>query len=247
YTDNGLSSDTTYTYSVTMRDAVGNTCTTSSQESATTLSGGGISDLIGIQFGPVGTEIAVDEVAGVNAYSYNQVNWNNVAGTTSGSSPNLVYDSGTSSGMSCSWTGTSNTFNTSTTGDSKLTGNFVQNGSAGAATFVLSNIPYTSYDLVLYYNAFGDIYNDSQVDLDYGSNATVDQSVFVSDKDTFVSFNGDEYVEFISSSSSSGAPAGANFGVVTGLTASNLTITVVNDASEHNSLAGIQLVNASAP
>ncbi len=107
------------------------------------------------------------------------------------------------------------------------------------------NIPYTTYDMVLYYNAFGTIYNDSQVDLDYHSDGTVDQTVFINDKDDFVSFNGNEYVEFISGTSSAGAPDGANLGIVSGLSVSNLTVIVVDDSSAHNSLAGFQFVDVS--
>ena len=199
--------------------------------------------MIGINVGPASAVITDTQVAGVIALGYDQDNWNNVLGTTSGLVQNLVYDSASSAGMSCSWTGQANTFNTGGAGDPILTGNFVQ-ATATPATFVLSNIPYSSYDLVLYYNAFGTIYNDSQVDLDYASDGSVDRTVYISDKDDFVSFNGNEYVEFISDTSSASAPNGANFGVVEGLSSSNLTITV-SGVSFHHSLAGLQIVDVS--
>lgn len=243
YSDAGLASGTEYVYRVRMRDAAGNETLPSADYSVVTESGSGASRLIGINFGPASAAISPTQVAGVTALSYDQDHWNNVLGANSGLAENLVYDSGSSSGMSCSWTGLANTFNTTGSGDALLTGNFVQAG-IGPATFTLSNIPYSGYDLVLYYNAFGIIYNDSRVDLDYGSDGSVDRTVYISDRDDFVSFNGSEYVEFISDTSPAGAPDGANFGVVNGLTASSLTVTV-SGSSFHHSLAGMQLVDNS--
>lgn len=243
YSDSGLASGTEYIYSLRMRDAAGNETAPSADCSVVTDSGSGVSRRIGIQFGPASAAMAQTQVAGVTALFYDQDHWNNVLGANSGRVENLIYDSGSSSGMSCSWTGLANTFNTTGSGDALLTGNFVQAGT-GPATFVLSNIPYSSYDLVLYYNAFGIIYNDSRVDLDYGSDGSVDRTVYISDKDDFVSFTGSEYVEFISDISSAGAPDGANFGVVEGVAASSLTVTV-SGSSFHHSLAGMQLVDNS--
>lgn len=236
FLDTAVVNGTQYFYVVTATDTSSNVSEYSSESTVVPNAASPVG-IIGINVGNTNYRISPTTAAGVSSYGYHHANWNNVLGGTSGSASNLTDNSGSATTLSFSWLGRSDTFNTSGSGDAILTGNFVQNG-----TFVLTDIPYASYNLVLYYNAFGSAFNDSQVDLDYGSDTVTDRTVYISDKDPGYSVNGSDYVEFISSTSPDGAPAGANFGIVTGLTASHLTIIVIDGSDPHNSLAGFQII-----
>ena len=120
---------------------------------------------IGINFNSdrdLAAELAPDEVAGHPDVA--QSNWNNTNGAASGNESNLigatpgtVLDStGVATGVTLTWTsdGTWNTNNGTSSGDNKLMNGYIDHTGVGASVQV-SNIPYASYDVYVYFGSDG--------------------------------------------------------------------------------------------
>lgn len=95
------------------------------------------------------------------APGYESTNWNNVLVFAGGTATNLNDNSGTSTSMSVSWItnngwgdGTANTDANSGIPNAKLQRGYLDDtGPNSTATFNVSNIPYSVYDLVVYFSS----------------------------------------------------------------------------------------------
>ena len=191
----------------------------------------GDSTAIGVNFtGSENREIAPDAEAGLPPYIY--ANWNNAAGNTGGKA-GLIDSDGNTTTASVGWEG-NNTWQDSNAasdadagvGDAQVARGYIDDGISPAlsAAWSVTNIPYATYNVVIYLSTD----TDGDTYLPFIVNG-VSNSVASSPKHRYQNPNWD----------------GSNTIVVEGLTDSILTVSGFNRAgSTRGSVAGFQIVSA---
>ena len=187
------------------------------------------------------------------------VHWNNLTAAANPSAPPpTLVDSGgsTVASMTVSSTGWNNdTFNAFGTDLQNMYSNFIHtdNGGGGnvhSASITLTNIPYATYDVYIYYNSFTSsnpqAWTESQNSTTlYGLRGPTQGGALGS----FVQYQTSSLSTVLADAA--GGTAGGNYLEFTGLTAANLTLTVGPDGLTsgyvQEGLAGIQIVAESAP
>ncbi|MCX6868233.1 MAG: hypothetical protein NTV46_18905, partial [Verrucomicrobia bacterium] len=174
-------------------------------------------------------------------------NWNNLTTVANATGSNLMDDSGASTTLDISFSGWNNdTFNA--WGDSRadMYSNFLhhQGDTMGNATVNLTQIPYATYDVYIYYNGF----------------VTKQVQAWTDGVTTLYGLRGPNsggglsgYIQYQTTSEATaladvaGGTAGGNYLKFTGLTGSSLTLTSLglpNQAGfEQDGISGLQIVN----
>ena len=193
------------------------------------------------------------EVAGVGGYA--QANWNhgdggaaagdNAVGTTDAiTSPNagvLTDSNGDTTSVTVDWTsnGTWNTTNGADTPDAKLMNGYADAiNDGGEARVTFSNIPYASYDAVVYFGSDG---NDRTGALTDGT-TTYSYATYSNDPDGSGGF---DQADFVLTDVDAGNPQ-ANYAVFTGLSGSSWSVDVLRGSS-NSGIHGVQIVNVPEP
>ncbi|MFT6863512.1 MAG: hypothetical protein ACJAVK_002073, partial [Akkermansiaceae bacterium] len=211
--------------------------------------------LISMNFG-INGGLEVTDRAGIQSVS----NWNNFTGVTNPTSSDLRDSLGASlAGMTLAVTGSNDTFNAGGSPDKKMMSGWLNN----QAIINLTGIPYSTYDLIIYYDSWAfeaaGTNNIARYDLSSGGNAIT--SVWgVNQKDFRLEPDGAlDYDEFTAltleearaqgSTAFDGDGDGGYHLIVPDLTASDLDIAAVNVEGTPASICAIQIRQAvsSAP
>ncbi|MGN6554497.1 MAG: PEP-CTERM sorting domain-containing protein [Verrucomicrobiota bacterium] len=193
-----------------------------------------------------------DDVLG-SAGVVNAGNWNNLTTVDNPSGSSLLNSSGAATTLSLSSTGwLRNTFNDPGDDRKDMYSNFLahEGDPIGNATISLSSIPYATYDVYLYYNAFymnngGEIqtWTESQGGTTlYGLRGPTSGGQLTG----YQQYQTSSYAT--ASSDADAAVLGGNYLVFSGLTAANLTLTSSDPNQtgwKMEGLAGLQIVEAS--
>jgi len=208
-----------------------------------------IAGLISINVGGNGALELID-TAGIQGVT----NWNNLSGIANPTTSNLIDSLGDpATGMTFAITGGNNSFNALGTSDKRMISSWVQNG-----TVNLTGIPYSTYDLIIYYDSWAQVSNQNNSIAEYAlsSGGGAITSVWgVNQKDFRLEPNVDpDYDEFTATSladaqaqgggSASGDGDGGYHLIVTGLTASDLDIVASTVEGTPASICAIQIREA---
>jgi len=211
--------------------------------------------LISMNFGTNGGLAATDQ-AGIQSAS----NWNDFTGVANPTSSDLRDSLGASvAGMTLAVTGANDTFNAGGSPDKKMMSGWLNN----QATINLTGIPYSTYDLIIYYDSWAfdaaGTNNIARYDLSSGANAItsvwgVNQKDFRLEPDGALNY--DEFTALTleeartqGNSAFDGDGDGGYHLIVPGLTAKDLGIAAFNVEGTPASICAIQLRRAapSAP
>lgn len=241
YTDTRLTAGTEYTYTVTMRDRLGNIGSPSVPQSATTMADDGVPNFISINIGVNGA-LTPTEAAGV----FDTANWNDFTGIDAPSSSSLIDDAGVLTGMFFSVTGQSHSFNSLGTSDKKMMSGWTQQ----PMTVRLRDIPFQTYDLVVYYDSWASQENNLSSVMKYALSSdgkSVSTVYAVNKKDfRFESNTEPDWDHFIAYSleeaNEEAATGDGGFHmVIPGLTQADLDITVSDVSGTPAGMSGIQI------
>lgn len=177
-------------------------------------------------------------------------NWNNLTAIANPTGTNLVDDSGAATTMSISFAGwNADTFNAWGDDRANMYSNFLhhQGDTLGNATVTLTDIPYATYDVYIYYTGF--VPNQVQAWIESAGGTTL---YGLRGPTSGGGLSG--YVQYQTGSEATaladaaGGTAGGNYLVFTGLSGSALTLTssgLPDQAGfEQDGIGGIQVVDA---
>ena len=165
-------------------------------------------------------------------------NWNNTANGT-GTSSSLTNNFGASATLGANpttvtWNSPNGTQHanlpTPFNGDNQLMGSFLNTGNGGASTVTISNIPYSSYNVITYVGAEGA--NGRTADVTTGTGPTY---YFQTDNNT----GADPYQYIPITNTNNTLFPGGNYTVTTAQTGSSLTVTEANNVGGNQSFSGI--------
>ncbi|MGI9244112.1 MAG: hypothetical protein ACR2RV_25165, partial [Verrucomicrobiales bacterium] len=182
--------------------------------------------------------LSAGDSAGVPAVA--QTNWNSVSsgfqnGNNSDLTPgsaSLVDDSGTASGALVTWSGdtTWSTNNGTSNGDNKLMNGYLDETGGAASTITFTNIPYSEYDVYVYFGSDGNnrtgSVSDGQTTYSYSTSSN-----------TGGGFPG----SYNQTTDTGNASPAANYAIFSSKTGSSLTITNTR-GSNNVGVQGIQIV-----
>lgn len=187
--------------------------------------------------------IPADTEAG--ATGFDQFNWNNTPGTgqtgPNSSANDTMLDLHDNNGLATTLDVTFSSpqtwgtnFGATPTGDQMLKGNSINSG----ATVTVSENPFATFDLVVYFNNFQAFNGDTTITLTLEGGAVLERFVTA----LFEQDGSDQgWVEVSDAATSAGARESGNYTVFSGLTGSSFVLT----SSGSPGFSGIQLVDAS--
>ena len=209
----------------------------------------GAAKAVSINVGFNGT-LAPADLAGVIPVAH----WNELSGSNNPSASALVDESGIpASGMTVSLQGNGNTFNNTGVPDRTMLSGFLSGNPMSAS---LTNIPYPTYDVYVYYAGFnnGNSYSLTWVATNTSTSAVLDTQYSVRGTLTgpqlfpTPGLRQSNYSSLAAAETQVALGNGGNWLKFSGLTAPNLKIAETSTSYfNENGFAGIQVVNTAAP
>jgi len=210
--------------------------------------GSALGDSIGINVGANGA-IPAEGVAGVVPAA----NWNDLTGPSNNPTSSSLVDSGgfPVPGMTASFTGTQDTFNNNGVPDRNMLSGFLR-----TTDVELTGIPYSTYDVYVYYNGFLQNYSLTWTATDNNTETLLSTLYSVRGTDSsigvFLSSGPghvlSSYDTLASADEAAAAGTGGTYLVFSGLSTDRLTIAEIsNNGFNENGFTGIQVVQTSIP